>query len=98
MILPAELRQELGVEKGSRVVLQRVGDRIELTTARLMRARAQARIREQFPNATNVVEEFLAERRADAQREVAEWDRQDMELATANSGATGGDDGDGSKR
>lgn len=69
MILPAELRQALGVGKGDRVVLQRVDDRIELTTARLSRARAQARIRAQFPDATGVVDEFLAERREEAARE-----------------------------
>ena len=74
MILPVELRQALELGKGDRVVLQRVDDRIELTTARLSRARAQARIRAQFPDAENVVDEFLAERRAEARREVAEMD------------------------
>lgn len=77
MILPADLRQELGVGKGSRVVLQRVGDRIELTTARLSRAQARARVRARFPDATNVVDEFLAERRAEAQRENAEAEQSD---------------------
>ena len=75
MILPAELRQALGVGKGSRVVLQRVGDRIELTTARLSRAQARARVRARFPDATDVVDEFLAERRAEAQRETDEGER-----------------------
>lgn len=68
MILPAELRQALGVGKGDRVVLQRDGDRIEMTTARLSRARAQARIRAQFAGVTGVVDAFLAERRAEARR------------------------------
>lgn len=94
MILPAELRQELGVGKGNRVVLQRVGDRIELTTARLMRAQAQARVREQFPDATNVVEEFLAERRAEGDREAAEWDRQeDTALPKGRPNASGSGSG-----
>ena len=74
MILPAELRQALELGKGDRVVLQRVDDRIELTTARLSRARVQARVRAQFPDAKNVVDEFLAERRAEARRELAEMD------------------------
>ena len=74
MILPAELRQALEVGKGDRVVLQRVGDRIELTTARLSRAQARARVKARFPNATNVVDEFLTERRAEARRENAEAD------------------------
>ena len=74
MILPVELRQALELGKGDRVVLQRVDDRIELTTARLSRARVQARVRAQFPDAENVVDEFLAERRAEAQRDIAEMD------------------------
>jgi AbrB family looped-hinge helix DNA binding protein len=74
MILPVELRQALGLGKGDRVVLQRVDDRIELTTARLSRSRVQARVRAQFPDAENVVDEFLAERRAEARREFAEID------------------------
>ena len=74
MILPVELRQALELGKGDRVVLQRVDDRIELTTARLSRARVQAWVRAQFPDAENIVDEFLAERRAEAQREIAEMD------------------------
>ena len=72
MILPAELRQSLGIGKGDRVVLQRTGDRIELTTARLSRAQARARVKARFPDATNVVDEFLEERRTEARREVEE--------------------------
>ena len=74
MILPVELRQALGLGKGDRVVLQCVDDRIELTTARLSRSRVQARVRAQFPDAENVVDEFLAERRVEARREFAEMD------------------------
>lgn len=42
MILPAEFRLALGVGKGDPVVLQRVGERIEMTTDRLSRARIRA--------------------------------------------------------
>ena len=74
MILPTELRQALGVGKGDRVVLQRVGQRIEMTTARLSRAEARARVQARFSDATDVVDELLSERRAEARREVAEID------------------------
>ena len=74
MILPAELRHSLGIGKGDRVVLQRTGDRIELTTARLSRAQARARVKARFPDATDVVDEFLEERRAEARREAEELD------------------------
>lgn len=85
MILPRELRDALGVGKGDRVVLQRTGDRIELTTARLSRARAQARVRARFPDATSVVDEFLAERREEARRENAETEREGVGSADATA-------------
>lgn len=69
LILPAELRRMLGVDKGDRVVIQADGERIELTTARRSRARARERMRQLFPDARGVVDEFLAERRAEARRE-----------------------------
>ena len=69
MILPAELRQLLGVGKGDRVVIQAEGQRIELTTAARARDLARERVRQRFPGATGVVDEFLAERRAEAVRE-----------------------------
>ena len=70
LILPVKRRQALELGEGDRVVLQRVDDRIESTTARLSRAR----IRAQFSDAENVVDDFLAERRAEAEREGAETD------------------------
>ena len=69
MILPAELRQLLGVGKGDRVVLQAEGQRIELTTAKRARDLARERVRQRFPGALGVVDEFLAERRAEAEQE-----------------------------
>ena len=69
MILPRELRDALGVGKGDRVVLRADGDRIELTTAQRSRKLARERVRQRFPNTSGVVDEFLAERRAEAERE-----------------------------
>jgi AbrB family looped-hinge helix DNA binding protein len=69
MILPAELRQALGVGKGDRIVIEARGDRIELTTTRRSRDLARERVRRRFPDAQGVVDEFLAERRAEAERE-----------------------------
>lgn len=74
MILPVELRQALGVGKGDRVMLQRVGERIEMTTAQLLRAQARARVQARCAGAKNVVDEFLAERRAEAQQENTRMD------------------------
>ena len=69
MILPVELRRALGVGKGDRVVLEHVGDRIELTTTRRARAAARARVRARFPDAEGVVEELSEDRRAEARAE-----------------------------
>ncbi len=69
MILPVELRQLLGVGKGDRVVIQAEGQRIELTTASRARDLARERVRRRFPDASGVVDAFLAERRAEAARE-----------------------------
>lgn len=79
MILPADLRRDLQLGEGGRVVLQKVGDRIEITTARLSRAQARARVRARLPEAADVVDGFSDERRAEARREVAGWAGQDIE-------------------
>ena len=60
MILPAELR---------RVLIQAEGQCIERTTAKRARDLARERVRRRFPDAAGVVDEFLAERRAEAERE-----------------------------
>nr|WP_299652466.1 AbrB/MazE/SpoVT family DNA-binding domain-containing protein [uncultured Jannaschia sp.] len=69
MILPAELRRALGVGKGDRVVVRSDGDRIEITTAARSRARARARLQDLYAARSGVVDELIAERRAEARRE-----------------------------
>jgi AbrB family looped-hinge helix DNA binding protein len=69
MILPADLRQALRISKGDRIVLRAEGDRVELTTARHERRRAQEIFRRYVPAGTQIVDEFIAERRAEARRE-----------------------------
>ena len=81
MILPAELRRKLGVEKGDRVILQTEGDRVELTTARALRRRARAIVREAVGEGQgSMVDALIAERREEARRE--------EEIATGPSKAT----------
>ena len=71
MILPAELRRALGVGKGDRVVILTTRDGVELTTAQRARRRAQERFRCLVPEGVSVVDEFLAEKRAEVAREDA---------------------------
>ena len=71
MILPAELRRALGVGKGDRVVILTTENGVELTTAQRARRRAQERFRRLVPEGVSVVDEFLAEKRAEVAREDA---------------------------
>ena len=70
IILPLELRRALGVDKGSRVVIEAQGERLELTTADRLRREAQARYQRLFPDREGgVVEAFLTEKREEARYE-----------------------------
>ncbi len=70
IILPLELRRALGIEKGSRVVIEAQDDRLELTTAERLRRQAQERYRRLFPDRQRgVVDAFVAEKREEARRE-----------------------------
>lgn len=72
VILPSELRRALGLQKGDRVVIEAEGDHVTLTTARLRRQRAQAMVGRHIKPRDGVVDEFLAEKREEALREI-EW-------------------------
>lgn len=78
MILPIDVRKELGLEKGDRVVLETSGGRVELTTARLARVRARERVMARMGGSPSLVDELTAERIAEARRETEEADRNDQ--------------------
>lgn len=67
MILPADVRKRLGLENGGKLVLNEGELGVELTTFRQRIKRAQALYRE-LPKGkvTTNIDEFLAEKRADA--------------------------------
>ena len=72
MILPIELRRLLGVEKGDRIVLEASEDgEVRLTTARRTRREAQRRFQALFPDTPSVVDDLIAEKRAEVVREAA---------------------------
>jgi AbrB family looped-hinge helix DNA binding protein len=60
IIIPAELREELGLQPGSKVVFQRVGTKLELEPLTQIRTREK--------------EAFLAELAAIGAKIAAEWD------------------------
>ena len=70
VVLPAELRKSLGLTKGDKVMIEAEGDIVTLTTARLRRKRAQVIAKRYAQPGVSVVEEFLAEKRTEAAREI----------------------------
>ena len=68
MVLPKSVREALGVTQGGAVVLSIEGDVVKLTSIRQSVARAQALYRQHATNDLSV-DDFIAERRAEAPRE-----------------------------
>lgn len=69
MVLPAELRRELGLGKGDRVVIETDGDTIVLSTPERSRRRARELFRRYVPEGRRLTDEIIADRRAEAKRE-----------------------------
>lgn len=69
MILPSDLRQTLGLKKGDKVILDTHDDRIELTTPRRERKRAQEMFRKFVPPGQDLADQIIAERRQEALEE-----------------------------
>jgi AbrB family looped-hinge helix DNA binding protein len=72
VVIPAELRAELGIEEGQDVVFTRDGSGVRITTL----TEAIRQIQDYFaglaPSDVLLSEEFIAERRAEAAREESE--------------------------
>lgn len=71
VILPTELRRMLGLQKGDRVLIEADGENFVLTTARIRRRRAQALVAQHITPKDGMVDEYLAEKRQEAEREAA---------------------------
>ncbi|MCE7030962.1 AbrB/MazE/SpoVT family DNA-binding domain-containing protein [Jiella avicenniae] len=71
VVLPADLRKSLGLSKGDKVLIEAEGDEVRLTTARLRRKKAHAIASKYARPGVSVVDEFLAEKRVEAEREIA---------------------------
>jgi AbrB family looped-hinge helix DNA binding protein len=69
VVIPAQVRKELGVEAGSELFLERQDHGYRLTTRRQRIEEAQKRIRRYIKPGTNAVDELIAERRKEAARE-----------------------------
>lgn len=75
MNLPAPVRATLELEGGGKVVfIEKENGEIEITTLRRSLQRARDLVRKYIPNGEGIVDELIAERRAEAAREAAEDD------------------------
>jgi AbrB family looped-hinge helix DNA binding protein len=69
VLIPAEIRRELGMKGGDQLVLEVKDREVRLTTLRERIARVQAEVRRYSPAGVSLSEELIAERREEAKRE-----------------------------
>ena len=70
--LPEEIRQLLNVGDGDELLLQEENGEVRLTTRRARLRAVQAWFRTLVPEGESVVDDFIAEKRAEARRELEE--------------------------
>lgn len=69
VVLPIDLRKELGVDSGGQLTLDIEGDVVRLDSRRLAIRRMQRELRELLPEGVSLSDELIADRRAEAWRE-----------------------------
>jgi AbrB family looped-hinge helix DNA binding protein len=69
MALPADVRRELGIKDGDIVNLNIEDGKLTLMTLEHIVRDTQARLRQFIPEGVSLVDELIAERRAEAARE-----------------------------
>jgi len=69
LVIPAELRRQLGIEAGGPVTLELDGYELRVSTIRAGIRRAQEIAARYTKGKTGLVDDFLAERRREAERD-----------------------------
>lgn len=69
VVIPAEIRQSLGLKEGDTVLFDLQDGEARITTRQVQLRRAQALVRQYVPEGVSLVDELIAERRAEAARE-----------------------------
>ncbi len=69
VVIPAALRRELGLRPGDRLLARVEDGQIVLETREAIMARIKARFAAAVPPGVSLVDELIAERRAEARRE-----------------------------
>jgi len=74
-VIPAELRRELGLEPGETLIAHVESRRLVLERRGEILDRLRSELREATQPGASMVDELLAERRREARREAAEYER-----------------------
>ena len=82
MVLPAELRKELGLARGDKIVIESDGDTVVLSTPERSRRQARELFRRYVPEGRSLSDEVIADRRAEAARDAASDESGDDEAST----------------
>ncbi len=69
VVIPADIRAALGVKDGGKLIARIEDGRLVLETVHTALAKVQAMVRQYVPEGVSLVDELIAERRAEAQRE-----------------------------
>lgn len=69
VVVPAEIRQSLGLKEGDAVLFELRDGEAVITSRRAQLDRARALVRKYVPAGISLVDELIAERRAEAARE-----------------------------
>lgn len=69
IVVPAEVREALGLSEGDRLLLRATPEGLELLTPRMALRSVQRRLAKHRKPGRSIVDEFIAEKRAEAERE-----------------------------
>ncbi len=69
VVIPLEIRKALGLQEGDVVLWELAEGEARLTTRRERLRRAQDLVRQYVPEGVSLVDELIAERRAEAERD-----------------------------
>jgi len=72
VLIPAEIRKQLGLVAGEPITLTVEGQELRLMTRRARIRAAQASVARYVPEGTRLEDELIAERREEARRELAD--------------------------
>jgi AbrB family looped-hinge helix DNA binding protein len=70
IVLPAQVRKELGLQPGSEVIVRFEDGELHITTRKAELRKVQEMVRKYIPKGVSLVDELIAERRAEAKREL----------------------------